>query len=210
MKIRFLGHASFIIEDAKGSIAIDPYDITLNEKVDYIFVTHSHYDHCSPEDIEKLTDPNKTTIVATKDCKEKIEGISPRIILVEPNKTYNAGIDFKTLPAYNIEKPFHPRDNNWVGYIIKLENSVYHPGDTDLIPEMAGLEPDYFLVPIGGTYTMDVKEGAKAVKTVNPKYAIPMHYGKIVGSTKDAEEFKKIYKENHEGDTEILILKPEQ
>ncbi len=208
MNIRFLGHASFIIED-NYKIAIDPFDLKTGEAVDIIFITHSHYDHCSPDDITKLLD-KETTIVAPEDCMEKLEGLGKKIISVEPNNTYEVGIKFKTVPAYNPSKPFHPKSNKWVGYIIYLTESVYHPGDTDLIPEMKEVKTDYFLVPIGGTYTMNSEEGAEAVNTVSPKYAIPMHYGKIVGSPKDAQRFEEIYKNRYGGETKILILTPEQ
>ncbi len=190
-KIRFLGHASFILESGV-TVAIDPFEVPVREKVDYIFITHSHYDHCSPEDITVLSDYEKTTIICTKDCRDKLKGIAKKIIVVEPSKTYDAGIKFKTIPAYNISKPFHPKSNGWVGYIIYLKESIYHAGDTDFIPEMKGLKPDIFLVPVGGTYTMNAREAAMAADAVLPGRAIPMHYGKIIGGTEDAETFKKL------------------
>ncbi len=190
MKIRFLGHASFIIED-EISIGIDPYEIKKNERCDFIFITHDHYDHCSPEDIRKISDPNKTAIIAPPDCAGKVRSLAARMIEVKPGQEYNPGISFKTVPAYNTDKPFHPRANNWVGYIIYLKESVYHCGDTDLIPEMKDLRPDILLIPVGGTYTMNPEEALKAIEMISPqKKAIPMHYGKIVGDRRDAELIK--------------------
>ncbi len=204
MKLRFLGHASFVIED-EPAVAIDPFDISYDSTVDYIFITHSHYDHCSPEDIEKIYDTQRTKIVAPPDCKEKLATLTSEIITVEPGKEYIEGkLRFRTVPAYNIGKPFHPKKNGWVGYIIYLSQSIYHPGDTDFIPEMKGLNPDIFLVPIGGTYTMNPEEAARAVEAVSPlQYSVPMHYGKIVGSISDAEKFRNLCK------GEVRILKPE-
>ncbi len=207
MKIRFLGHASFIIEDEQ-KIAIDPFDLKIKETVDFVFITHSHYDHCSPEDVAKILGQN-TIIIAPEDCREKLTGIGKKIVTVSPNNSYDTEIKFKTVPAYNLSKPFHPRANNWVGYIIYLTESVYHPGDTDLIPEMKEVQTDYFLVPIGGTYTMSPEEGVQAVNTVSCKYAIPMHYGKIVGSQSDAEKFKNLYREKYGDRVKITILTPE-
>ena len=192
MKIRFLGHAGFIIED-KFKIGIDPYDIKAEGKMDFIFITHAHYDHCSPEDIAMLADPGKTVIIAPPDCTEKIAALGARIVEVKPGREYNPGIKFRTIPAYNIGKPFHPKANNWVGYFFNgLEESVYHCGDTDNIPEMAGLRPDIFLVPVGGTYTMNAKDAAAAVEAVCPRRVIPMHYGKIVGSRDDAVKLQSL------------------
>ena len=115
-----------------------------------------------------------------------------------------ADVTIKAVPAYNQGKPFHPRSNNWVGYLITIDNTkVYHAGDTDLIPEINDIEADFALLPIGGTYTMNVQEAASCVKKIKPKVAIPMHYGSIVGSNSDALEFKKAC------DTEVQILQTE-
>jgi len=192
MKIRFLGHAGFIIEE-RFKISIDPYNSTANEKMDFIFITHAHYDHCSPEDIARLADPGKTVIIATPDCMERIASLGVKTVEVKPGREYNPGIKFRTIPAYNIDKPFHPKANNWVGYLIsEFEQSVYHCGDTDNIPEMADLRPDVLLIPVGGTYTMDVKAAAAAIEAVSPRRVIPMHYGKIVGTRDDALELQRL------------------
>ena len=190
MKIRFLGHASFILEDGV-KIAIDPFKIKKKEPVDYIFITHDHYDHCSPDDIAKLADPDSTIIITPPDSAARVKQYAKQVFEIEPGQAYETGgIKFRTIPAYNQDKPFHPRENNWVGYIIYLAQSIYHCGDTDLIPEMKGLKPDIFLVPVGGTYTMDSEQAVTAVKIVAPQKVIPMHYGSIVGSTEDAKKLK--------------------
>jgi len=103
------------------------------------------------------------------------------------------GIDIKVVPAYNIKKDYHPKENRWVGFILNMKGTrIYHSGDTDFIPEMKKIKADIALLPIGGTYTMDVAEAVEAVKAINPKVVIPMHYGDIVGSVEDAEKFKKL------------------
>ncbi|RKX84635.1 MAG: MBL fold metallo-hydrolase [Spirochaetes bacterium] len=202
VNVRFLGHASFILKSSV-TVAIDPFDISFNEKADYIFITHSHYDHCSQEDIKKISNYDKTVIICTRDCRDKLKKLAKKVITVEPSKTYDTGIRFKTIPAYNIIKPFHPKSNNWVGYFIYLGQSVYHTGDTDFVPEMKDLKPDILLIPIGGTYTMDASEAAEAAKDISPGKAIPMHYGKIIGSREDAETFKNLCS------IPVEILKPE-
>jgi L-ascorbate metabolism protein UlaG (beta-lactamase superfamily) len=111
-----------------------------------------------------------------------------------------------TVPAYNLDKKFHPKGNNWVGYIITLSNGqkIYHAGDTDFIPEMRKVITDIALLPCGGTYTMTAQQAAEAANIFKPKVLIPMHWGEVVGSKADAEEVKKLFK------GETVILKPER
>jgi L-ascorbate metabolism protein UlaG (beta-lactamase superfamily) len=116
---------------------------------------------------------------------------------MQPGKTVTMGnIGVEAVPAYNTNKRFHPKDNEWVGYVISINSKrIYHSGDTDFIPEMANLHKiDVALMAVSGTYVMTAEEAAKAVDTFKPKLAIPMHYGAIVGSASDAEEFKRLSK----------------
>jgi L-ascorbate metabolism protein UlaG (beta-lactamase superfamily) len=192
--IHWLGHASFRIEDGKMEIYIDPWKISeKSPKADIIFVTHSHYDHFSPDDIAKIR-KEKTVLVAPKNVAGELQG---NIISVEPGKTYEIGpLKVTTVPAYNINKKFHPKENGWVGYIITLSNGekIYHSGDTDFIPEMKTIITDIAMMPCGGTYTMTAKEMAEAANSFKPKILIPMHWGEIVGSKADAETVKELFK----------------
>ncbi len=99
----------------------------------------------------------------------------------------------ETVRAYNNEKPFHPKANNWVGFIVTIDGGkIYHAGDTDFITEMKSLTADVGLLPIGGTYTMEAPEAAQAVKAMKLTTAVPMHWGKVVGSRDDADAFKRL------------------
>jgi len=110
------------------------------------------------------------------------------------------------VPAYNINKRFHPKSNNWVGYVIKFaDSSIYIAGDTDFIPEMKNIKADIVMLPVGGTYTMTAEEAAKAVEAIKPKIAIPIHFGDIVGSKSDAEKFSSLVKS-----AQVKILTPEK
>lgn len=186
--IHWLGHASFRIEGSKV-VYIDPWEIKPGPKADIILVTHDHYDHCSPDDVAKITKAD-TTIVATSDCARKLKG---NVKSLKPGESVDiAGVKIEAVPAYNINKQFHPKSNNWVGYVVTLDGErVYHTGDTDVIPEMREIKADVVLLPVGGTYTMTAGEAVKVCDWIKPKKAIPMHWGKIVGSEKDAEVFKK-------------------
>ncbi len=201
--IRWLGHASFRISDGK-IVYLDPWKLADGEKADLILITHSHYDHCSREDIGKIQKP-ETEIIAPADAARQLTG---NVKIVKPgDKITAAGIEIEVVCAYNLKKSFHPKAAGWVGYILTIEGKrIYYTGDTDLIPEMEGITADIVLVPIGGTYTMDAREAAEAVKLIKPEIAIPMHYGDIVGSSRDAEEFErlascpvKILKKGNEG-----------
>ncbi len=192
------------IKITKGIIIyIDPFRINEEKHdADLILITHDHYDHYSPEDIKKVIKED-TIIVAPKTIKELNN--KENIIFVEPNKTYNIkGYKMDTIPAYNINKHFHPKENNWVGYIIEIEGIKYYiAGDTDIIPENQQIKCDVALIPIGGTYTMDYKEASELINIIKPKIAIPTHYGSIVGDITDGEKFKKLI--DNTIDVQILI-----
>lgn len=198
-EIRWFGHASFAITDTVNNSRIyflDPFDLKdAEEKADVIFITHVHYDHCSPEDLKKIL-KDSTEIVSVPGCVDGMD-LPNRIIHAEPNKEYSvSGIKVKTVPAYNVRPErlgFHPKENRWVGYIIYVNGkSVYHAGDTDFIPEMKELAKEKLTVamlPIGGTYTMDVEEAVEAANTIKAEITVPMHYKRLLGDRfKLAEE----------------------
>ncbi|CCZ18601.1 predicted Zn-dependent hydrolases of the beta-lactamase fold [Clostridium sp. CAG:780] len=175
---------------------------------DIVFITHDHYDHYSEEDIDKVINEN-TTIIIPEELLTKLlrKGINKNaIITVEPNKEYVVeGIKFKTIPAYNTNKTFHPKGNDWVGYIITINNIRYYiAGDTDITEENKKVKCDVAFVPVGGTYTMDFKEAAQLINEIQPKIAIPIHYGSVVGTNQDATDFVKLLNPSIKG---IILMK---
>jgi len=104
------------------------------------------------------------------------------------------GINIKTVPAYNTVKNDHPKDKKWVGYVLTLGDlKIYHPGDTNRIPEMKSISCDIAFMPLGQTYTMqNVEEAVAAVIDVKAKIAIPIHYGIYEGDEKNAVLFKQL------------------
>ncbi|UCF79840.1 MAG: MBL fold metallo-hydrolase [Candidatus Eiseniibacteriota bacterium] len=188
-KIHWLGHASFRIE-GETTVYFDPFRLKKGAAAaDVICVSHSHSDHCSPEDI-KLIQKKETVLVTTSDCVKKLSG---EVVTVKPGDTLTVkGLKIQVVPAYNTNKKFHPRDKGWVGFVVTVEGQrVYHTGDTDFIPEMKKLDVDVALLPVSGTYVMTAEEAAQAAKAIAPRLAIPMHYGTIVGDEKDALTFKE-------------------
>ena len=194
--IEVLYHSSIKITKEK-IIYIDPFKINQNyNDADIIFITHDHYDHYSEEDIDKIIN-EKTTIIIPEELLTKLlrKGINKNtIITVEPNKKYTVqGIKFETIPAYNVNKTFHPKENEWVGYIIEIKGVRYYiAGDTDITEENKKVKCDVAFVPVGGTYTMDFREAAELINEIKPKVAVPIHYGSVVGTKQDAIDFVKL------------------
>jgi len=200
-KITWLGHASFKTGDDKV-IYIDPWKLGRVESADMILVTHSHPDHYSPQDVAKLQKEG-TVIVTVADCAGEFRG---DVRILRPGDSLKIDeVTIEAVPAYNTDKPNHPKVNGWVGFIIEMGGSrIYYAGDTDLIPEMDEIKADMALLPVGGTYTMTAEEAAQAAERIKPQVAIPMHYGDTVDSRVDAEKFKRLCS------CEVRILEPER
>ena len=194
--IEVLYHSCIKINKEK-IIYIDPYHIDKNyNDADIIFITHDHYDHYSEDDIDKVK-KNDTVIVAPEELLTKLLRKGFRqdyIITVTPDEQDMVeGIKFETVPAYNTDKQFHPKENEWVGYIIELNGYRYYiAGDTYITEENKKVKCDVAFVPVGGTYTMDFKEAAFLINEIKPKIAVPIHYGSVVGTKQDAEDFKRL------------------
>jgi len=196
--IIWLGHATFKIVNKKV-IYIDPWKVKEKDSADIILVSHSHFDHLSIEDVEKVRGEGGI-VVTTSDSASQLSG---DVRTLAPGAKINIDdILIEGVPSYNIGKDFHPRNNNWLGFIITVNGKrIYYAGDTDATPEMKMLTNiDIALLPVGGTYTMTCKEAADAANAFKPKIAVPYHWGDIVGSKSDAEKFKELF----EGETVIL------
>ncbi len=198
-KITWLGHDGFRI-DAGKTVYFDPYQITGGPEADLILISHEHFDHCSPEDVAKIQGP-KTVIVTEKDSAKKLEG---DVRVMAPGQSLTVeDVKIKALPSYNTDKDFHPKDNDWLGFVVEMEGvRIYHAGDSDFIPEMRELDVDIALLPVSGTYVMTDEQAVEAALAIKPKLAIPMHYGAIVGDEQNALNFKKAL----EGKVPVMIL----
>src|SRR3989344_142269 len=192
VELNWLGHDGFKIKNSK-IIYIDPFKIKDNEKAELILITHEHYDHLSLDDVNKIYS-NNTIIITSEICKNDLSNFK-NIKFVKPeDKLKIDDIEIEAVYSYNINKQFHPKKDLRVGYILTINNTrIYHAGDTDLIPEMHNLRNiDIALLPVSGTYVMDVNEAVEVVKIIKPKIAVPMHWGSIIASRKEAEEFKEL------------------
>ncbi len=191
---------SIRIRDRIGTIYIDPYEMKEEpHDADYIFITHDHYDHYSPEDIQKVVGESTVLIIPEK-MEGKISGISDKmrkVVTVKPGMFYETdGLEFDTVAAYNTIKPFHMKSAGWVGYILRIDRQrIYIAGDTDVTKEAKAVRCDIAFVPIGGTYTMNAKQAAELINEIQPEVAIPVHYGSVVGGKADEEIFAANVKE---------------
>lgn len=199
LEFQWTGHDGFRITDLKNKriIYIDPFQLSKRHKTkdaDIVLVSHDHFDHLSIEDLTEIVNSN-TEIVAAKECLGKLQDLpAGRITTLNPGERASPrGLVVEAIRAYNTNKKFHPKEDNKIGFVITFDgHRIYHSGDTDIIPEMSGLNPDIALLPVSGTYVMTADEAAKANdEFIKPrKFAIPMHYGSIVGSEEDANKFK--------------------
>lgn len=182
-------------------VYIDPFHIVLESKdADIILLTHSHYDHFSMEDIKKIAKDETVYIMPQSMISDALkEGIpEEKICFVKPGDTLKLkNTAVKTYPSYNTNKPMHPKENGWLGYVVTINGyRVYVAGDCDKMPEGADISCDVAMIPIGGTYTMNPKEAAEYVNEIAPQYTIPTHYGSIVGKPEDFNEFFRNVNEN--------------
>lgn len=198
-QLDWLGHSGFRIRAGRAAIYIDPYRVASVRKADLILITHGHYDHFSPQDVEKLSTP-ETIVIAPAAVAERLEG---NVMSIAPGEEIEPdgipGVVVGGVAAYNTSKrgpdgrPFHPREAGWLGYEVNVRGArIYHSGDTDVIPEMddvAGV--DIALLPVSGVYVMTAGEAAEAARRIQPSVAVPMHWGEHLGTREDAVTFER-------------------
>src|SRR3712207_5168564 len=192
-QVEWLGHAGFRIKAGRRVVYIDPYRSPEGPPADLILITHGHYDHFSPQDVERLS-TDRTLVVAPPAVAERVRG---RVVSLAPGEGIDDPLDVRAVAAYNTSKrdaegnPFHPREAGGVGYVLNVRGQrLYHSGDTDVIPEMdqvAGV--DVALLAVSGVYVMTAAEAAEAARRIAPRVAVPMHWGEHIGTRADADAF---------------------
>jgi L-ascorbate metabolism protein UlaG (beta-lactamase superfamily) len=204
IKIHWLGHDAFLVVAKGKHIYLDPYKLGKAElpKADIVISSHEHFDHCNPEAIN-LVSSDETLLVGpsiVQDIYEEKIDQKKGMKELNPGDSIDVeGIKISAIPAYNIHRfrdpetktPFHPKESGHIGPILDIDGiTIYHAGDADKIPEMDGLNPTIALIPVSGTYVMDVDEAVEAAKAINAKITIPMHVGRGIGKLEFLDEFK--------------------
>ena len=197
--ITWTGHAGFKITYEGKNIYIDPYKLSKKHEnisdADVVLVSHNHFDHLSIEDLKNIV--NETTvIVSAQECISQLKSLNVKeSIGIDPRNSVKVNeLKIETVPAYNVDKEFHPKNDKKIGFIVEFGNDrLYHTGDSDIIPEMKDTNSTIALIPVSGTYVMTAEEASKAInELINPKITIPMHYGTIVGNKEDAIRFSEL------------------
>jgi L-ascorbate metabolism protein UlaG (beta-lactamase superfamily) len=188
LQIHWIGHASFRLATEDVVLYIDPWKLpSAQPDADLVFVSHAHFDHWSTEDVAAVS-RDTTTVIGPADVIESLPGGR---LLRPGDRVESTGACIEGVPAYNVDKDFHPKANDWLGAVITLGGTrIYYAGDTDRIPEMGTLsEVDVALLLVGGTYTMNAAQAAEACQAIGAKTAVPYHWGDIVGTEADAQAF---------------------
>lgn len=212
LTISWLGHDAFRITGGGVVLYIDPYQLQVGDpKADVILITHEHFDHCDPPSIQRVLKPS-TVVVAPRVARQCVLKAARDMVEISPGEERAVGpLKIRAFPAYNINKfrdpargvVFHPKGDGRVAYLIEWGGvRIFHAGDSDFVPEFREVRADIVLVPVSGVYVMTPQEAAEFVNAVTPKVAIPMHYGSIVASRREAEEFKRLVKP----EVQVVIL----
>ncbi len=186
--IKWIGHSSVKIWTDDAVVYVDPR--LFNDSphdANLVLVTHSHGDHYSRTHILRASNENTAFYAPPDVIRQHGSGTA-----IAPGETIeSSGVLVTGVPAYNTNKPNHPKSNNWLGYVVELGGKrIYVAGDTDLIEEMRDLENiDVAILPVGGTYTMNGREAAQATTYIQPDLAIPYHWGSGIGNINDAQTF---------------------
>jgi len=220
LNLTFLGHSCFLLDDGKHKVIIDPFlsgnpmaKMSVDDvKADFILVTHGHGDHLG--DTIELAKKNNATVISNFElatfCGSKgVENAAGLHI--------GGGADFP-FGSLKLTIAHHGSTlggdlaygGNPVGFIIRMDGKVvYHAGDTGLFLDMKLIgeldKIDMALLPVGGYFTMDINDAAKAVEFLKPKKVIPMHYDTFDPIKTDPEKFCK--KAKQQG-AECIILEP--
>ncbi|MEW5955158.1 MAG: metal-dependent hydrolase [Candidatus Micrarchaeota archaeon] len=201
--VRFFGHASFEIQLGGKTVLTDPWfernpvemkrlvppaaNADSFRKVDFILISHEHFDHCSPSDVQVICSRTQAQVIGPEDALMNL-AVNPRLKMpVSPGDSFNVlGLDIEVLVAK------HPQSTNPVSFIVSNGSKrIYFAGDTYEFSEMTRIDCDLAILPIGGTYTMDVLAAVKALKLMRPKFVIPMHYNTFARIEVDVRDFEK-------------------
>ncbi len=189
--------SSVRIQRAGVEVHIDPWGVE-DGAADYILLTHPHFDNFSEDDIARVRGPG-TVVIAPASMKKQLEDADH---LMRPGDMLQLeGLDVLAVPAYNVDKKFHPQENAWLGYVFTLGDvTYYHAGDTDYLDSMEDIRCDVAFLPCEGHYTMGPEEAARAAVACGASVVVPIRWGESGSSRDDAERLAELFP----GDARIL------
>ena len=189
--VTFFKQSSIRIRRAEVEIHVDPWRVDEESDADYILLTHPHYDNFSEDDIVRVRGPGTIVIAPASMKKQLMDGDH----FMRPGDLLQLeGIDILAVPAFNLEKKFHPREQGWLGYVFTVGDvTYYHAGDTDFLEAMFDIRCDVAFLPCEGHYTMGPEEAARAGVACGARTIVPVHWGGAVGSREDAERVVKLF-----------------
>ena len=186
--------SSVRIRRAGREIQIDPYGVSEESAADYVLLTHPHYDNFSEVDIARVRRP-ETVVIAPASMKKQLEDADH--FLRPGDMLQLEGLDVLAMPAYNVEKKFHPQESAWLGYVFTLDGvTYYHAGDTDYLDSMMTVRCDVAFLPCDGHYTMGAEEAVRAAEACGASVLVPVHWGESWGSPEDLEQMRRMYSGN--------------
>lgn len=188
--IKWFRQSSVRIRRDGIELHVDPWGITEDSAADFILLTHPHYDSFSEDDIARVRGPN-TIVVAPVSMRQQLGQVDH---LMRPGDLVSLDkIDILAVPAYNMDKKFHPPDAGWLGYVFTIgETTYYHAGDTDLLDSMKDIRCHVAFLPCDRDHTMGPEDAAKAAEACGANIVIPIHWGGHDDSRADAERLAEL------------------
>lgn len=203
LRITFIGHAAFLLDDGASKLVIDPF-ITGNPvakhsvndiQCQYVALTHGHSDHFG--DTVQLAQKNNATLIANFEicnyaAEHGVESVEP----ANPGGTIRTSfgsVSFvHAFHSSSFEGQYMGMPN---GLVISMGGTVfYHCGDTGLFGDLKLIgeiyRPAIAAIPAGDRFTMDAKLAARAAEMIRPKYAIPIHFGTFGALAQEVNDFK--------------------
>ena len=166
--------SSVRIRRAGVEVHVDPIGLDEEGEADFILLTHPHYDNFSEDDIARVRTPD-TVVIAPASMKKLLADADH---FMRPGDMLQLdGLDVLAVPAYNVDKRYHPVENGWLGYVFTLGGvTYYHAGDSDLIDEMHSVRCDVAFLPVDGHYTMDAEAAARAAEACGASVVVPIRW----------------------------------